>query len=38
MLEMDDPNADAHIVADILKRTPDVPWRWARKRPKSRCR
>jgi hypothetical protein len=33
MLDMDDPNADAHIVADILKRTPDVPWRWARKRP-----
>lgn len=33
MLDMDDPNADAHIVTDILKGTPDVPWRWTRKRP-----
>jgi hypothetical protein len=32
-LEMDDPNADAHIVADILGRAPEVPWRWTRKRP-----
>ena len=33
MLEMDDPNADAHIINDIFQRTPDVPWRWTRKRP-----
>lgn len=33
MLDMDDPNTDAHVVAGILQGTPDVPWRWTRKRP-----